>query len=1440
MKLPNPGKDKLIAVVAGVALSSTLAVSSAIADDTEVFFGQVTSDSGTHPNVMFVLDTSGSMNSYDGTSSSRLERMKDAMHTILDETANVNVGLMRFNGHQGGGAVLHPVRPIDGAICTGAACGTLAVAVKVSKADGDAEETGSNPISTIDAISGSTIVVPGTDPATMNLDGNSLFLGQTAIGPEGVVRKVGLHFEELNIPQGATITTAKVEFRANANDASTTAFNIAAEQVDSANIFTDANNDISNRTLGQVVPWAPSAWVTGQDYDSADISVVIQEIVDRANWCGGNNMNLVLGGTGKRRIRSYDSWATTAPTLRISYTTDNIPSGSGCMRFPTIAAVSSNSDNAEQRLSTNLVNTGSSDLEMYRDGNKNWKAQIIGVRFPNLEIPQGAVIETAFIEFTTDRDRGGDVSMIINAEDSGNAESFEPKKFNVSARSLASPPVAWNNLPLAAVGETVLTPNVAAALQQVIDRPDWARGNAAAFVFSGNGGGGYREYESFKGSPNSPPKLKVIYRHVVGGVTESQITVRDELKGIVNEMVAHDGTPLVDAYYEASLYMTGKDVDYGKNRGTNNYWSRPKYQRVSHSESWNGSAQVNRSDNCTDENLNSPACASEHITGTAKYISPMVSSCQTNHIVFLTDGKATSNVSKNKVKALIGLNAPLDCSTQGSNDERCGRELAAWLNETDHNESITGKQNISTYTIGFNYQGDFLKDIAREGEGQYFKAESASQLVNVFKDILGDVLAVDTSFVAPGATVNQFNRLTHRNDIYFALFKPDQRPTWDGNLKRYEVNIDGTGKIGILDTNGSSAVDETSGFFRSDSESWWSGFEDGNTVAFGGAAYQLDYDQTGPYPNRRAFTYLGDYSSLGSNGADLTAAASKLHESNNNITLAHLGIENMAATNSQKNALRSDLLKWTRGLDIKDENDDNDITDYRRHIGDPMHARPVILNYATANPSYALSTVFVGTNEGYLHAIERDGGNELFGFMPKELLPNIQPYFANQSSSSHPYGLDGSLSVWTEDLNNNVMIDNGEKAYLYAGMRRGGSNYYALDVSARMNPDLKWVIEGGPGGTPGFEELGQTWSRPVPNKIMFNGVERNVLIFGAGYDTNQDPDPAKVVMEQTPDDRGRGFFIVDAVTGEHLWSVLGSNSVLGDSQHIPALQYSVPSDIRALDTNNDGLTDQLYFGDMGGRVWRFDFVQYHQSSDGDLLDGGIIANLAGTNTKDHRRFYYEPDIAVIAHEGERFMSISIGSGWRAHPLNRVVDDRFFVLRSENVLNKPQQYGMLDPNSGSYRPVVAADLMDVTNDIDADTGPYGWYLDLADTGEKVLGDSVTVNNQVIFSSYKPSVTGSACSTAIGGGSVYVLNILNGSPRVDLDGDGDVDEDDRSTELAHGGIPPEPAVLITEHGPTVLVGPEQPVEPDFQNLTQRTYWHMPGDDEAEYLVEETTGN
>ena len=86
------------------------------ADDTEIFFSTGTSSEVLRPNVLFILDTSGSMGVRGSSGQIRMDELKSAMTTVLSTMQNVNVGLMRFNdaSAQDGGPVLFPVSFIDG------------------------------------------------------------------------------------------------------------------------------------------------------------------------------------------------------------------------------------------------------------------------------------------------------------------------------------------------------------------------------------------------------------------------------------------------------------------------------------------------------------------------------------------------------------------------------------------------------------------------------------------------------------------------------------------------------------------------------------------------------------------------------------------------------------------------------------------------------------------------------------------------------------------------------------------------------------------------------------------------------------------------------------------------------------------------------------------------------------------------------------------------------------------------------------------------------------------------------------------------------------------------------------------------------------------------------------------------------------------------------
>ncbi len=1365
---------------AGLLLTSVTSIP-AWADDSEVFFGQIDPTINQQPNVLLVLDTSSSMNRTDGVHVTRLERMKEALHTIIDSSTNVNMGLMRFNGSNGGGPILYPVTALDETVCVEAGCGEVTVSTRISAGFDDVEEYQSN--------------------NRISSNGNILSMGNN---------HVGLRFDQLNIPQGVTLTDARIEFTAYSGDSNSAMLSIAPMLSEDAPVFDGSDYEVSGRVYGTPISWSPDTWVAGMAYKSPDLSTTLQPIVNLAGWCGGQSVVLKVAGSGNRDAMSSEFSLSDAPRLSVTYDASSVPDSGGCAKKSLVSSINSSQDDAEQRLSSNGINLTSSDLEMPIERSE----QVVGMRFADLNIPHGSTIESATIEFQVDEYETGNVTLSIHGEATDDATSFSSSKSDITNRNTTMNEVLWVNPPLAAEGERVISPDVTSIVQEVIDRSGWQAGNAIAFQVSKYSGSGTRVYESYNGDASAAPRLRVDFTipSGTGSVVPTTITARDKLKEVVDEMRYTSGTPLVDAYYEASQYYLGGNVDYGLVRG----YPGKSTNRVSHPDSYTGGTVVRDSD-CTDADPGGRDCADEHIIGAARYISPMTSSCQTSHIVLLSDGGASSNSSSSKIRSLIGS----DMCSVDTGHEACGRSLAGWLYSNDLSLPVNGKQNIPTYTVGFNLGGsssatEYLRDIATAGGGTFHEADSTGELVTAFQSILGEVLSIDTSFVAPGATVNQFNRLTHRNDIYFSVFKPRSRPTWSGNLKRYEIGVDSAGDALVLDVNGNPAVDASSGYFDENSQSWWSEVVDGNQVVLGGAAAQLVFDGTGPNPVRRAFTFTGDVTAIPGSGVALTDSNHVLAKSNSLITNAMLDIQGIGGTAAEIDAHRDLLLDWARGIDVLDSDDDGDTTDWRAHMGDPMHSRPVLLNYGgTTDPQ---TTIFVSTNEGFLHAFDRERGEEIYSFIPQDLLPNLNIFLDNDSATRHPYGLDGAISLWTEDLNNDVTVNEGEQAYLYVGMRRGGNNYYAFDVSDRDEPVLKWIIRGGPGGTAGFEEMGESWSRMVPAKIWIDGSERQVLIFGGGYDTNQDPNPDDAVHVRTADTRGRGIFIVDAVTGKLVWSVQGS---VGGDQFFSDMEYSIPSDIRVVDIDFDGLSDQMYVGDMGGQVWRFDFDRFHTG--GDLLSGGVIANLSGTDPADQRRFYYEPDVALIGKGGSRFLSISIGSGWRAHPLDDVIDDRFYMLRVDDIYSAPEHYGKPHPSiEAESEPVTESDLSNVTASNYASATAYGWYIELAGRGEKVLGDSITINNQIIFTSYKPDTSVGACSTAIGGGSVYVLDVLNGSATLDMNNDGTQDTTDREQLLAHGGIPPEPVALITEYGPTILVGPEQPVNPSFSNLTQRSYW------------------
>ncbi len=866
--------------------------------------------------------------------------------------------------------------------------------------------------------------------------------------------------------------------------------------------------------------------------------------------------------------------------------------------------------------------------------------------------------------------------------------------------------------------------------------------------------------------------------------------VRDSMRAQINSWNADGWTPLSESLYEAAQYFRGSDVYFGNaSRGQVNGTVVPL-----------PSVAGSRSD-----------------TNTSIYQSPLEESCQKSFVVMLTDGLPTRDVGANTLITGLpgyGTTVGAGCDNEGITDGQCLDDLAEYMYEADLQPNVPGQQGVTTYTIGFDVSHPVLTEAAQRGGGEFFFANDTTTLATALSSIVTEILDDTVTFTAPAVSVNAFNRTQNLNDVYITTFQASDTARWPGNLKKYRIR---GGELTGQD--GNPVVDRNSGFFKDNAFSYWSATADGAVVTEGGAASRLP----GPAV-RKIYTDVA--------GGALTAAGNAFTTANPAVTRALLGID------TRPEISRDDVINFGRGMDVTDDNGDGIFTDPRNRLGDPLHAKPTIMIYGgtTANPDLGDAVVYFSDNEGFLHAVDPDTGVTRWSYLPSETMGNLVDFMVNQETGNKIYGLDGNIRPVRIDLNDNGVIEPGagDRVILYFGMRRGGETLYAVDVSRKDSPRLLWKANSGT--LPG---VGQTWSTPVPARVNIAGTDRSVLIMGGGYDTGQD------TTLYSRDTVGRAVYMLDAETGALLWRAGGLNS--GADLEDANLDNSIPADVRVLDMSGDGLADRMYAADTGGQVWRFDIN--NGSSGASLVTGRVVASVGAADmavptTADSRRFYYAPDVALIQKTATSpaYISIAIGSGFRASPNNVFVRDRFYALRDYDVFTN------LTAAEHAARPAITeADLVDVTGNLTPTipSGSAGWYMELrypSWQGEKVLAEARQFQNQILFTTFTPGGgQARACAPTAGRNRLYVVSAVDGSPTVNLDESADPEVltlRDRFQDLEQGGISPEVVFIFPSPDdpencegeectppPVCLVGLEA-CQAEFNNAPVRTFWTQEG--------------
>ena len=285
-----------------------------------------------------------------------------------------------------------------------------------------------------------------------------------------------------------------------------------------------------------------------------------------------------------------------------------------------------------------------------------------------------------------------------------------------------------------------------------------------------------------------------------------------------------------------------------------------------------------------------------------------------------------------------------------------------------------------------------------------------------------------------------------------------------------------------------------------------------------------------------------------------------------------LSLAELAIANSGKN-----MVNYLRG---QTQHEGNIYRDRLHALGDTVNATPAYMrdprfafadavspdyaSFKTANASRQ-GTLFIAANDGMLHALNGDTGQETWAYIPKILMPKLYKLAETNYASKHLYFADGSPQLM------DVFIGGAWKTILVAGLNSGGRGYYALDVTDPANPKGLWEFcHDSSVCAVSDSDIGLTYGNPVIAKRPSDG--KWVVFVTSGYN-NVSPGT------------GRGYlYVLDAATGAILEKL---DTGVGTTTQPSGLgRIAVWAD----NANIDNTGKYVYAGDLRGNLWRFDLT----------------------------------------------------------------------------------------------------------------------------------------------------------------------------------------------------------------------------------------------------------
>ena len=733
------------------------------------------------------------------------------------------------------------------------------------------------------------------------------------------------------------------------------------------------------------------------------------------------------------------------------------------------------------------------------------------------------------------------------------------------------------------------------------------------------------------------------------------------------------------------------------------------------------------------------------------------------------------------------------------------------------------------------------------GQGGWYSGSSVEDVINSVRDFVNN-LSTEIPAVTTGTStipIDHLNPSALQNFAYYPQFQPTPEKNyrlWVGNLKKYHISesgllrdkynnlfVDSQGKIlNNYDLWSANAVNDV----NQDDENILG--SDKNRLV-GGVRSQLKLRALNGQVQRKVLTDRAA-SPTGNVYLDST-------------TLRPLNL-NLASSSDPARGYLLSLLGYRVNAKYPETITPNVLNQAEelRQVGAIMHSSPLLLtnqgrvtfSQQQLGSESREDYVLFGTTQGVLHVVDAKTGEEKFAFVPNAMVEDQQEAFMNVDSvigipDQLYYGIDGAWTAHTEYVNNQQnLLTVGTGAYnqvgkqlVYGGLRMGGRNYYALDLQDINQPKLLFSIkpQGDCSATNPLGCMGQSWSKPTLTWVNWKGTKKLVMLVGGGYDAEGLPKAIHDMPETTEAQRiakaakikhykgyeyddyqqtnkvGAGVYMFDALDGSLLWWASANAATQTTTPtHVPTtgasssyhadLKYSVVSQIRAIDRDGDDLTDHLYFGDLGGQLWRIDLN--NQVNSPELFAKTPTRILDLNNGAKSPRFYEMPSFSTFSNRGEIFAVVAIGSGNRSQPLaaysttagynedgvysvydKDVANNQLFTLGQDNkyvmtgtVLKTKNITLLAEDESLSGNAINQLVSLNDQSRFSQDLirAPYaltqGWYYLFRSSliqSEKVMATPLVINNDMFVTTYDSSRDGLSgdCGAGVKGESFMTL-------------------------------------------------------------------------------------